>query len=227
MKTLSDYINELAEEKKNALREAEEEEAQKDSEDSEDTTEKDSEDSEKDDDAVDMNGFIVLKPEFLEKESDLRSRLEEGEWEIVGEQEKKLSEKEAKAFYDNKKDEPYFDDLVKYMSSGKSKCFMLWKEEATDPIGELKTLKEKLRQEWSEDEMKNAVHTSDSFDDMEKELSIFLAEPEDDEEDEKKGDDTDDTDGDDTEIGNDEDADDDNETEDDTEDDDDGGDSLL
>lgn len=237
MKTLSDYITELTAAKEAALREAEEEKEEKGPEGSEDSEEKDSDgdsdedsDDEKADDAVDMNGFMVLKPEFLDKESDLRNRLKEEGWEIVGEQEKKLSEKEAKAFYDSKKDEPYFDDLVEYMSSGKSKCFMLWKEDSSDPVGELKTLKEKLRQEWSEDDMKNVVHSSDNFDAMEKELSIFLAEPEgDDEEDEKKDDEDADTEGNDIES-SDEDTDDegsddnDNETEDDDED---GGDSLL
>jgi nucleoside-diphosphate kinase len=147
----------------------------KDSEDTEDDANKD------DKNVIDMNGFMVLKPGFLEHKDELKQKLEDDGWKVVGEETKKLTKDEASEFYKDKKFESYYDDLVDYMSSDDSVCFMLYKEDSKDPIGELSDIKKELRKEWGEDDMKNAIHSSDSFDNMEHEVEIYTSVPDEDE----------------------------------------------
>ena len=94
-------------------------------------------------------------------------------WQIVQKVRRTLSIEEAKELYISKKDENYYDDLCTYMASGDSISYMIYKD-CKDPIKDLETIKNKVRKQWGKDDMKNAMHSSDSLQNVEREYKLIL-----------------------------------------------------
>ncbi len=122
---------------------------------------------------LEVNGFCILKPEFLEHEFDFDNLLKNNNWQIVQKVRRTLSIEEAKELYISKKDEDYYDDLCTYMASGDSISYMIYKD-CKDPIKDLETIKNKVRKQWGKDDMKNAMHSSDSLQNVEREYKLIL-----------------------------------------------------
>jgi nucleoside-diphosphate kinase len=120
-----------------------------------------------------VNGFAILKPDFLEHEYDFDNLLKNKNWQIVQKVKRTLSIDEAKELYIGLKDKPFYDELCTYMASGDSISYMLRKD-CKDPIKDLKTIKNKVRKEWGKDEMRNAMHSSDSKENVEREYKLIL-----------------------------------------------------
>lgn len=120
-----------------------------------------------------VNGFCILKPEFLEHEEDFCNMLTNNGWKIVQKQKRKLSLDEAKELYKDKSKEDYYDDLCKYMSSDDCLCCMCYKN-TEDPIKDMKKLKDKVRKVWGKDDMKNAMHSSDSIENVNREYKLIF-----------------------------------------------------
>lgn len=119
-----------------------------------------------------INGFCILKPEFLEYEYDFDNLLKNNNWQIVQKIKKTISLEEAKELYISKKDEKYYDELCIYMSSGDSISYALTKD-CKDPIKDLEKVKNKVRKQWGKDEMKNAMHSSDSIENVNREYKLI------------------------------------------------------
>ena len=118
-----------------------------------------------------FNGFAILKPEFLDIQDDFEDMLEDNGWKISDLTKIKMSLDDAKNLYKSHEKEDFYDDLCKYMSSGKCIAYELYKN-CEDPIKDLKKLKDKVRDKWGKDDMKNCMHSSDSKENVEREADI-------------------------------------------------------
>lgn len=120
-----------------------------------------------------VNGFCILKPEFLEHEFEFDELLKNNNWQIVQKTKKTLSLPEAQELYISKAKEDYYEDLCIYMASDECIAYMLYKD-CEDPIKDLEKLKNKVRKTWGKDDMKNAMHSSDSKENVEREYKLIL-----------------------------------------------------
>nr|XP_039251846.1 thioredoxin domain-containing protein 3 homolog isoform X3 [Styela clava] len=108
--------------------------------------------------------------------------------EVLANEEKVMTEDEAKAFYQNKADEEYFDDLISYVVSGPCRVLVLTKsgsgegvvEQWRDIIGpfDAAVAKEEnpdsLRAIYGTDAKANALHGSSSQEEAARELGFFF-----------------------------------------------------
>lgn len=120
-----------------------------------------------------VNGFCILKPEFLEYEFDFDNLLKNNNWQVVQKVRRTLSLEEAHELYICHKDKDFYEDLCLYMASGESISYMMYKD-CKDPIKDLEAIKNKVRKQWGKDEMKNAMHSSDSIENVEREYKLIL-----------------------------------------------------
>ena len=84
-----------------------------------------------------------------------------------------LTKEQAEQLYMMHKGKDFYDDLVKYMSSGECLCVKCYKE-CEDPIEEMDSLKDKVRDKWGKNDMKNAMHSSDSIENVKRESKIVF-----------------------------------------------------
>jgi nucleoside diphosphate kinase len=124
--------------------------------------------------------IAIIKPDVLAvegKKAEIVGKIRERGYEIVEEKTLKMSAEQASEFYKQRKDEPRFDDLVKYMTSGESCVLALTKSKVAShqelveswrkDVGptELDVAKkhpDTLRAQYATDQMVNALHGSDS-----------------------------------------------------------------
>ena len=83
-----------------------------------------------------VNGFCILKPEFLEHEFEFDELLKNNNWQIVQKTKKTLSLPEAQELYISKAKEDYYEDLCIYMASDECIAYMLYKD-CEDPIKDM------------------------------------------------------------------------------------------
>lgn len=117
--------------------------------------------------------FMIIKPEFLDKRNDIIDYLKKHKVMIIRELRKKLTLSEAKKIYKMHNKEDFYDDLCKYMSSDDSIGFILcnYGNEKMDD------LKDEIRKEYGIDDMKNAIHSSDSPLNAYRESKIYFSTP--------------------------------------------------
>ena len=120
-----------------------------------------------------VNAFVILKPEFLEYEDKWLKMLDEDEWDILDKKKLTLTKEQAEQLYMMHKGKDFYDDLVEYMSSGECLCAKCYKE-CEDPIEEMDSLKDKVRDKWGKNDMKNAMHSSDSIENVKRESKIVF-----------------------------------------------------
>ena len=120
-----------------------------------------------------VNGFVILKPEFLNHEEDFLTLLKNNGWDVIQKVKKQLSNDEAKELYKMHKDKDFYNDLCKYMSSGECLCCLCHKN-CQDPIKDMDSLKDKVRKTWGKDEMKNGMHSSDSIENVNRESKLIF-----------------------------------------------------
>lgn len=121
-----------------------------------------------------INAFVILKPEFLSHKDDFLSLLKNNGWQIVQQQQLKLTHKQAENLYEMHKDKDFYNDLCDYMCSDECLCCTCHKK-TNKPIEEMKKVKDKARMAWGKDDMKNAMHSSDSIENVERERKIVFA----------------------------------------------------
>lgn len=122
------------------------------------------------------NAFCILKPGFVDEyEHDFDNLLQHYGWQIIDKQRRKLTADQADQLYINLEKEPYYHTLCDYMSSQDCICYSCHGD-FTDPIKEMCDLKKLVREMWQEDEMKNAMHCSDSLDNVVRECNICMSE---------------------------------------------------
>ena len=120
-----------------------------------------------------VNGFCVLKPEFLSHTDDFLKLLSNNGWTVVQKIKKKISHDTAKKLYLMHKDKPFYNDLCDYMCSGDA-LYCLCQKKCADPCKDMKALKDKVRAAWGKDNMRNAMHSSDTLYNVNRESKLIF-----------------------------------------------------
>ena len=120
-----------------------------------------------------VNGFVILKPEFMDHEDEFLTLLKNSGWRTIQKKKGVLTQEQAEALYKPHKGKEFYNDLVKYMCSGECLACSCQKD-CDDPIKDMSALKDKVRQKWGKDEMKNAMHSSDSEENVSREAAIVF-----------------------------------------------------
>lgn len=120
-----------------------------------------------------VNGFVILKPGFAEHEDNLMKMLSNNDWKIVQKKKTKLTKDQAKLLYLPHKDKDFYNDLCDYMCSDECTCCTCYKD-CKDPIKDMSAIKDKVRQQWGQDDMKNCMHSSDSISNVSRESKICI-----------------------------------------------------
>lgn len=121
--------------------------------------------------------FIVIKPGFLNKSQDIIKLFTDEGFRVEGSKLMVLTLGEAKRLYKVHAKEEFYDDLCKYMSSGLSQGVILLPNEDKqyyDLYKVVDMLKDKARKLYGKDDMRNAIHGSDSLESMRRESKIYF-----------------------------------------------------
>ncbi len=109
-------------------------------------------------------------------------RIEKAGFRIVAIKSLKLSLEAAEEFYQEHADKPFFNNLVKFMSSGPIVAAVLYKENAVENFRKLigstdpaQAEEGTIRKDFAESKSKNAVHGSDSDESAERECHFFFS----------------------------------------------------
>ena len=113
----------------------------------------------------DYDGFIIIKPGFLKYTDNIIKDLHRHDFIVIEAKEKTLTKAEAEIIYSCHKGKPFFDKLIKYMTSGPSIGMILLSpySDRESAIETLKQLKEKYRKRYGIDKIHNVIHSSDSY----------------------------------------------------------------
>ena len=117
--------------------------------------------------------FMIIKPEFLQYRNEILEFLKQHNIIPIQELRKTLTLSEAKKLYKPHSKEDFYENLCKYMSSGDSIGFVLCNFGNSD----LLELKDQIRDKYGVDEMRNAIHSSDSSLNVYRESKIYFATP--------------------------------------------------
>lgn len=123
---------------------------------------------------TDKKIFVVIKPGFIDKTSDILDVYKENGWELKFTTIKQLIPEEARKLYAIHKKEDFYKPLCEYMSSDITRAFIFTKETNDDEFKEASRIKDEIREKWGESDMRNVVHSSDSKENFEKEASIYF-----------------------------------------------------
>ena len=108
--------------------------------------------------------FVVLKPGSLELGDKVIDIFKENGWSVYQSTIKRLLLKEAMKLYYVHKNEEFYESLCKYMSSAPCRAFIFEKpgKQSQTSFDEVAKIKDEIRQEYGESEMRNVLHSSDS-----------------------------------------------------------------
>lgn len=129
----------------------------------------------------------IIKPDAVKKNviGKIISRFEDNGLKIRAIKKIVLSDAVAGAFYDIHKQRPFFNDLVKFMTSGPVVVMVLEGENAVKKNRELmgdtdpkKAKSGTIRADFAESIDANAVHGSDSLENAKNEIAFFFAKTE-------------------------------------------------
>jgi len=127
--------------------------------------------------------FLMIKPDAVKRNliGEILRRVEKAGFEIVELKMVKLSVPEAKRFYQVHRGKPFFDKLVKYVSSGKVVVALLRKKNAVRDLRELigstdpkKAKRGTIRRDLAINTTQNSVHASDSPQNAKIEIEFFF-----------------------------------------------------
>ena len=121
-------------------------------------------------------GFIVIKPGFLHISKQIIEIFENEGWEIEQIKTKKLLPIEACELYKIHKKEDFYKELCDYMSSDLSTGILLKKytDKQYNEFEEIKNIKDKIRDEFGESDMRNVLHSSDSIENLPEEAKYYF-----------------------------------------------------
>jgi nucleoside-diphosphate kinase len=128
----------------------------------------------------------MIKPDAVKRNliGEILKRVEKSGFEIMDLKMLKLSLPQAKRFYQAHRGKPFFDKLVKYVSSGKVVAALLKKKNAVKDLRELigstdpeKAKKGTIRRDLALNTTENSVHASDSPQNAEIEIEFFFTSP--------------------------------------------------
>lgn len=115
------------------------------------------------------SAFIIIKPGFLNLSEKILKIFKEQGWEIKKIRTTKLTLAQARELYRPHKKEEWYKPLCDYMSNGLSTGVILQKkfEEGVSKqkaFNEVAEIKDEIRKQWAESDMRNVLHSSDNYD---------------------------------------------------------------
>lgn len=131
--------------------------------------------------------LAILKPDCVRRKltGKVLDRIIEAGFEIVGMKLLHLTPAQAMEFYAVHRERPFYNDLVRFMSSGQSVALVLEKENAVAAFRELigatdpkEAAPGTIRREFAANKQENIVHGSDSPENAKKEIAFFFSEAE-------------------------------------------------
>ncbi len=123
--------------------------------------------------------FVVVKPGFSKLSGTIIERFENAGFTLYKTRTKMLTEREAKQMYQMHKEEEFYEALCKYMSSDISIGILFtypntWKR--SKAFAKTDKIKDEIRNEFSESEMRNVMHSSDNINNMRMESAKYFNE---------------------------------------------------
>lgn len=120
--------------------------------------------------------FVVVKPGSLNLVQEVMDRMKKKCWKVERTVVKKLQLEEAKELYKVHKNEDFYENLCKYMSSDLSRAFIFSRPGTMNDsiFEEVAMIKDNIRDEFGESDMRNVMHSSDSLNAMLHEASIYF-----------------------------------------------------
>ena len=131
--------------------------------------------------------FAIIKPDAIKNNHTglIYNHILNSNFEILGSKLIKMTKKQAEGFYGIHRDKPFFEELTKFMSSGKCMVLALKKENAIqewrETIGATNPDEAKegtIRKLYATSLGENAVHGSDSDENAKKEIAFFFSDAE-------------------------------------------------
>ncbi len=131
--------------------------------------------------------FAIIKPDAVKagNTGKIYDRILQAGFHVLAAQLLKMSEKQAKGFYDVHKERPFFGELIEFMTSGPCMVLALKKDNAVESwrktIGATNpedAEKNTIRRDFATNVQENAVHGSDSDENAEKEIAFFFSDSE-------------------------------------------------
>lgn len=117
--------------------------------------------------------FVIIKPGFYNLSNELFKIFTEHGYKIVKSKTKRLTLEEAKSLYKVHKKEDFYEDLCKYMSSDITMAFIL-KKKSDNIFEEFAKLKDEIREKYGESDMRNVLHSSDSYKNFTHESQVYF-----------------------------------------------------
>ena len=131
--------------------------------------------------------FAIIKPDAVKagNTGKIYDRIIQAGFDIISAKLLKMSRDQAEGFYNVHKDRPFFDDLVKFMTSGPCMVLALKKDNAVElwrkTIGSTNPEEADIgtiRKDFASNVQENAVHGSDSDENAQKEIAFFFPDSE-------------------------------------------------
>ena len=117
--------------------------------------------------------FIIIKPGFLKKSGEIMKIIKDEGFELIKTRTKLLTLKEAQTLYQIHKEEEWYKPLCNYMSSDLS-LGLLFRSKDKDPLKKMSEIKDNIRKKFGESDMRNVMHSSDSYEHMLEEQCIYF-----------------------------------------------------
>ena len=120
--------------------------------------------------------FLMIKPGFLHRSQIILDVFSNAGYKVMKQTQKILTYSEAESLYIMHCSKPFFAELCTYMASGFSRGYVL----KSPYIGENYVLKETKKQKnyfrkcYTKDDMRNVLHTSDNFINVEREAKLYF-----------------------------------------------------
>jgi nucleoside-diphosphate kinase len=134
-----------------------------------------------------MLTLAIIKPDAVQngKAGKILAHLETEGFLVRAARMVRLSEAEAKVFYAVHRKRPFFEALVRFMTSGPCVPMALERDDAVDYLREVigatdpsEAAEGTVRQLYAENKERNAIHASDSAENAVREVSFFFSEAE-------------------------------------------------
>lgn len=117
--------------------------------------------------------LVVIKPGFENLLNTLCDLFKQNGYKIIKTKTKQLLLQEAESLYKVHEKEDFYEDLCKYMSSGLSTAMILYKK-SDNIFKDFEKLKDKIREEYGESDMRNVIHSSDSYKNFTHESQVYF-----------------------------------------------------
>tara|TARA_B100000945_G_scaffold123847_1_gene98323 strand:- start:2289 stop:2711 length:423 start_codon:yes stop_codon:yes gene_type:complete len=131
--------------------------------------------------------FAIIKPDAVKNKhtGKIYDKIIQSGFKVISVKLLHMTTNQAEDFYDVHKERPFFNDLIKFMTSGPCMVLALEKDNAvkewrktigsTDPKAAMKGT---IRSDFAKNVQENAVHGSDSDENAQKEIAFFFSDSE-------------------------------------------------